>query len=131
MPNNNLTTNSTCTVEDQPYIYPETTSPFCVVVNAGNQSAILESCCEGAPVSVYDDMQLAKPACFVYCNVSSSAWNGSVWDCLGEKGIGRVACGAGKKSSAATRIAGEVGGKGRRTAVWLLGYLMVSWVFMC
>src|SRR2546430_1860383 len=100
MSNNSLTTNSTCSVSlGQPWVVDApTTSPYCAVVNADNQSAILESCCEGAPVSTYDDKPQGKPACYVYCNVSSTAWNGSVSDCLKEKGIGRQVCGPGKKS---------------------------------
>jgi hypothetical protein len=60
--------------------YP-TTSWNCVLPI--NHTAILESCCQGAPIGTYGDPNFGNPACYQYCNISSSAFaNMTVQDCL-------------------------------------------------
>jgi len=102
-----------------------TTSPHCAIPVGLNLSAILSSCCHGAPIATYGDFQLNSTTCFQYCNITAADYaNNTVMNCLtsapGMVDI-IVACGDGKglsTSSAPTH--------GTSTLVWAIMGMVIA-----
>src|SRR5215469_18738533 len=108
-------------------IPPPTTSPFCAVPVGKNLSAILSSCCNGAPVATYGDIRLNSTTCFQYCNITAADFaNNTVMNCLASA-PGRVdvtvSCGPAKGSTKSNAPPTH----GRSTLVWaLMGIVMAG-----
>lgn len=132
---NSTDISSKCQSIEAPSSNAPTTTAFCSMINVGNNSEIMQSCCE-ENVSSFDDLTLNAPPCFLYCNVSSDAWKpeseNSVGKCLSDRNqsAAAVVCGSGKdgeedKESSAMRVPGRKGVRGG-WMVLVSGYLMMS-----
>ena len=65
-------TNAQCL--DTPAEQPPTTNPWCAIPVGTNSSLAtsLQSCCNGAPVAIYNNLN-GPLNCWQYCNISDSA----------------------------------------------------------
>jgi len=107
-------------------LLPPTTSPFCAIPVGRNLSAILASCCHGAPVATYGDIDLNTTTCYQYCNITTADFtNTTVMNCLnlapGMEDV-IVTCGPAKGSTKSTAPT-----HGTSTLVWaLIGIVMAG-----
>jgi len=107
-------------------LQPPTTSPFCAMPVGKNLSAILSSCCNGAPVATYGDIDLNITTCYQYCNITTADFtNNTVMNCLtSSPGVAdiKIVCGPAKDSTQSTAPTHRTS-----TLVWtLMGIVMAG-----
>jgi len=103
-----------------------TTNPHCAIPVGLNLSAILSSCCHGAPIATYGDFQLNSTTCFQYCNITATDYvNNTVMNCLtSSPGVAdiKIVCGPAKDSTQSTAPTHRTS-----TLVWtLMGIVMAG-----
>ena len=87
-------TNAQCL--DTPAEQPPTTNPWCAIPVGTNSSLAtsLQSCCNGAPVAIYNNLN-GPLNCWQCCNISDSAIrdNQTILNCLTSSAQVIAACG--------------------------------------
>jgi hypothetical protein len=109
--------------------------PQCAIINMGNNSAILSSCCGDVPTATFVGYVNDPPSCFIYCNITNpSITYQEASNCIDhqvvEPTVGVIACGPGTPVNSKPKPSGA-SKHGTKILGWMtVGFVVVSIVFI-